>query len=354
MKLEAFDFDLPPELIAQEPAARRDASRLMILDRAGGIGEAGFDAVGDHLRPGDLLVVNDTRVLPARLQGRKPGGGRVELLLVERAPEDPAGTAWICLTTAGRSLRRGMRLAIAPGFEADTLSDTAGGRVEVRLQAADGDIMGALERHGRMPLPPYIKRAHDDARGRLDRDRYQTVYAREAGAVAAPTAGLHFTTPLLDRLATRGVGLARLTLHVGPGTFQPVRATDIEDHRIEPEAFRLPQETADAIAACRARRGRVVAVGTTVTRVLEDRAAAGAAGEDGTVRAGEGRCDLYLRPGHRFRVVDALLTNFHLPRSSLLILVAAFAGRERILEAYGLAVTRGFRFFSYGDAMLIL
>jgi len=349
MRLEAFDFDLPPRLIAQEPARRRDDSRLMILDRVAGIGEARFYAIGDHLRQGDLLVVNDTRVLPARLQARKPGGGRVELLLLERRAERADGVAWSCLTTAGRSLRRGTRLTIAPGLAAETLSDTTGGRVEVRLEAADGDVAGALERHGRMPLPPYIRRADDDTRAPLDRERYQTVYAREAGAVAAPTAGLHFTTALLDRLEARGIALARLTLHVGPGTFQPVRAADIEDHRIEPEAFRLPQETADAITACRERRGRVVAVGTTVTRVLEDRAAG-----DGTVRAGAGRCDLYIRPGHRFRVVDALLTNFHLPRSSLLILVAALAGRERILEAYGLAVARGFRFFSYGDAMLIL
>jgi S-adenosylmethionine:tRNA ribosyltransferase-isomerase len=207
----------------------------------------------------------------------------------------------------------------------------------------------AIEQHGVMPVPPYIRRDPGDPREALDRERYQTVYAGPGGSIAAPTAGLHFTEAILDDLAAHGVVIARLVLHVGPGTFQPIRAAEVTAHRIEPEEFRLPPETAAAIASCRARGGRVVAVGTTVTRVLEAQAA-----EEGTVRAGEGRCDLFIGPGHRFRAVDALLTNFHLPRSSLLVLVAAFAGRERVLAAYREALRRGFRFYSYGDAMLIL
>ncbi|MEK7283890.1 MAG: tRNA preQ1(34) S-adenosylmethionine ribosyltransferase-isomerase QueA, partial [Acidobacteriota bacterium] len=251
--------------------------------------------------------------------------------------------------STSRGLKPGSRLPIAPGFEVEFLGETEGGRVRVRLHAAGGDVEGALRRHGSVPLPPYIRRDDRDAREAIDRERYQTVYARQDGAIAAPTAGLHFTEDLLAGLRARGIGTATLTLHVGPGTFQPVRAENIEEHRLEPEAFRLPPETAGAIAACRARGGRVVAVGTTVTRVLEGRTR-----DDGSVEPGEGSCGTYITPGHRFRAVDALLTNFHLPRTSLLILVAAFAGRERILAAYEEAIARGFRFYSYGDAMLIL
>ena len=351
MRLEELDYSLPPALIAQEPAARRDAARLMVLDRSNGAAatETTVAALGEFLRPGDLLVLNDTRVLPARLHARKASGGRVDLLLVARDPGAPEGDAWSALVSTGRGIRPGAVLQIAPGFEAVVLGEIQGGRVRLRLRAASGDVEDAIRRHGAMPLPPYIRRDPDDPRQAIDRERYQTVYAGPEGAIAAPTAGLHFTRALLDGLAARGVATARLTLHVGPGTFQPVRCERVEDHRVEPEAYRLAPGAAAAVAECRSRGGRVVAVGTTVTRVLES-----CAGDGGGVIAGEGWCGLTIAPGHRFRVVDALLTNFHLPRTSLLALVAAFAGAERVLAAYRRAVEGRFRFYSYGDAMLIL
>jgi S-adenosylmethionine:tRNA ribosyltransferase-isomerase len=349
MRLDEFTFELPEGRIAQEPAERRDASRLMILDRVDGLRATTFDRIGATLRAGDLLVVNDTRVRPARLLARKPSGGRVELLLLRRDGEAGGDDLWRAMISTGRGLRPGSRLAIAPGFEAELAGEADEGCVRLRLRVEQGDAEAALARHGTVPLPPYIRRDPDDPRRALDRERYQTVYARQTGAVAAPTAGLHFTEELLDALGRLGIERAALTLHVGPGTFRPIRSERIEDHRLDPEAFELPEATRQAIAACRARGGRVVAVGTTVARVLEDRAL-----PDGTVRPGSGWCGLYIMPGHRFRVVDALLTNFHLPRSSLLVLVAAFAGRERILAAYREALALDFRFYSYGDAMLIL
>ena len=386
MRIEDFDYDLPPDRIAQAPAIRRDGARLMLLDRAAPApvdvaapaapAETTFDHLVDHLREGDLVVLNDTRVLPARLRGRKPTGGRIEILLLpeaapvavvapvrvaaELAPAPPGGRAAMLSTSKG--IHPGVRLDVGGGVEAVVLDEPAAGRTRLRFTAAGGDdtIADLLERRGVMPLPPYIHREPDDPREALDRERYQTVYAASDGAIAAPTAGLHFTPALLDLLPRRGIAVTRVTLHVGPGTFQPVRAAAIEDHVVEPEWCRLPAAAAAEIAACRARRGRVVAVGTTVTRVLESRAAGdgGQSGDGGrggrdAVVPGDGWCDLYIRPGHRFRVVDALLTNLHLPRSSLLILVAAFAGRERILGAYREAVRRDFRFYSYGDAMLI-
>jgi S-adenosylmethionine:tRNA ribosyltransferase-isomerase len=355
MRTEEFDYPLPEELVAQEPAPCRDASRLMVVDReVEGLRESTFDALGEFLRPGDLLVLNDTRVFPARLLAAKPTGGRVELLLVERGgpasrSEAPDDGGWRCMASNTKGLRSGARLTIAPGFEAEVVGEAPGATLWVRLTSAEGHSDDAIRRHGAMPLPPYVRRDPVDPRAALDRERYQTVYAREEGAIAAPTAGLHFTAALLEALRRRGIETAMLTLHVGPGTFRPIRAGSIEDHRIEPERFRLPGEVAEAWSACRARGGRVVAVGTTVTRVLEDRA-----GDDGRPAAGEGHCALYITPGHRFRAVDALITNLHLPRTSLLVLVAAFAGRERILSAYREAVARRFRFYSYGDAMLIL
>jgi len=349
VRLEEFDYRLPKERVAQEPCVRRDASRLMVLDRCGGmIEETAFARIGDHVRPGDLLVLNDTRVIPALLRSRKATGGLVEILLLAREPGDADGRTWLCLVSTGRGLRPGTRLLVADGFEAEFLGEAPGRRVRVRLHAGEGGVEDAIHRHGSMPLPPYIERGDGDPRTALDRDRYQTVYARADGAIAAPTAGLHFTGELLDALRAGGVGTATLTLHVGPGTFQPVRVDDIALHRLEPEAFRLPPATAEAVAVCRARGGRVVAVGTTVVRVLEDRMR-----EDGRLEPGEGWCGAYITPGHRFRAVDALITNFHLPRTSLLILVCAFAGRERILPAYARAIAGGFRFYSYGDAMLI-
>jgi len=350
MRTDAFDYELPESLVAQEPASRRDASRLMVLRRSGaGIEEMAFARLAEHVSPGDLVVLNDTRVVPARLLARKRSGGEVEILLLARAASDPGGREWDCMVSTGRGMRPGARLSIGAGFEAEVLGETERGRIRIRLHAERSGVEEAIERHGMMPVPPYIRRAPGDARARLDRERYQTVFAREPGAVAAPTAGLHFTDEVLRSLEARGASLAFLTLHVGPGTFKPVRAERIEDHELEPEDYRLPEATARAIATCRARGGRVIAVGTTVTRVLE-----ACADGRGAVVPGDGRCALYITPGHRFRIVDALLTNLHLPRSSLLVLVAAFAGRERILAAYGEAVARGFRFYSYGDAMLIV
>ena len=364
MTIEEFDYELPPDRIAQVPAARRDAARLMLLDRrgeAGAIAETAFERLAEHLRAGDVVVLNDTRVVPARLRARKPTGGRIDLLLLPPSPGTPDGAPpgeHLALLSTSKGVHAGARLDLGGGDGVVVLDEPAGGRARVRFAAAAGHgadtSPGVTAGRGVMPLPPYIRRLPDDPRDGLDRERYQTVYAAADGAIAAPTAGLHFTRALLDRLPGHGVEMAWLTLHVGPGTFQPVRCAAIEDHVVEAEWYRLPVATAAAIEACRARGGRVVAVGTTATRVLEARAAGGdAVGERGRVVPGEGWCDLYIRPGHRFRVVDVLLTNLHLPRSSLLILVAAFAGRERILAAYREAVRRGFRFYSYGDAMLI-
>ena len=350
MNLTDFDYRLPEDLVAQVPAERRDASRLMILERRGeGIASTTFDRLGECLRSGDLLVINETRVRPARLLARKPSGGRVELLLVSKDPSDPEGRTWSCMVSTGRGLRPGVRLTISEDLEAEPLGEPSEGRFRMRFWSADGDPDRAIRERGLMPVPPYISRRPDDLRRRLDEERYQTVYCREDGAIAAPTAGLHFTPPLMASLERAGVHFARLVLHIGPGTFQPVRTERVEAHHLEAEEYRLPPATATAVETCRAGGGRVVAVGTTVTRVLEDRT-----GEDGRVRPGEGRCDLYITPGHGFRTVDALITNFHLPRTSLLILVAAFAGRKRILAAYAEAVRQRFRFYSYGDAMLIL
>jgi len=363
MNIEAFDYDLPEGRVAQQPSPRREEARLMVIDRSGSPpSEATFAGLPGFLRQGDLLVLNDTRVLPARLHARKAGGGRVDLLLLDRDASDADGRTWRCLLSTSRGLRPGARLAVADDLEAEVIAAPAEGAAPVRFACKGGgngaappgtggagSVEEAIRRHGVMPLPPYIHRAPRDPLLALDRERYQTVYAAHDGAIAAPTAGLHFTTGLLDDLRRRGLETAFLTLHVGAGTFRPVRCAAIEDHVVDPERFRLPEETADAVARCRARRGRVVAVGTTVTRVLE-----ASTREDGEVTPGDGWCDLVIRPGHRFRAVDALVTNLHLPRSSLLILVAAFAGREQILDAYREAVRRGFHFYSYGDAMLIL
>jgi len=349
VELSDFDYELPPERVAQQPAERRDASRLMVLDRmGGGIEHRRFDELPGLLNPQDLLVLNDTRVLPAKLIGHKASGGRVELLLVERwGPEDET-ERWHCMLRAARRLRPGTVIELDREIRAVIL-EPAGEYWLVRFEGRPGEpLLEQLEAIGSMPLPPYIKRAPDRSGGVDDRRRYQTVFARRPGAVAAPTAGLHFTDALLGRLEQRGVGLAFITLHVGPGTFLPVRTQRVEDHVMHDEPFEVPATTADAVARTRERGGRVVAVGTTVVRVLEHQAT-----EQRRIRSGQGRCDLYIYPGFRFRVVDTLLTNFHLPRSTLLMLVAAFAGRERVLSAYATAIDSGYRFYSYGDAMLV-
>ena len=343
MDLADFDYALPPGQIAQEPTPERDAARLLVLERAqGALRHAVVRDLPELLRPGDLLVRNATRVLPARLRGRKPTGGAAEALLLGPLPGSP-GRFRALLRRAG-SARPGAKLRFGPpGAALDAeLVERAPDGVAVLAFAPDADPYAI----GETPLPPYIRRA---AAQPEDVDRYQTVYARVPGSVAAPTAGLHLSQVLLERLAGRGVEVAELVLHVGPGTFQNPSPEQLASGLLHPERFCLPAETAARVAAARARGARVVAVGTTSARVLEACARSG-----GELEPGEGETRLFLRPGSRFQVVDALLTNFHLPRSSLLMLVAAFAGRERVLAAYAEAVRAGYRFYSYGDAMLVL
>ncbi|MFP6660787.1 MAG: tRNA preQ1(34) S-adenosylmethionine ribosyltransferase-isomerase QueA [Myxococcota bacterium] len=344
--LDAFDYPLPPECIAQHPPPRRDAARMLVLDRArpGPLEHAVIGDLPSKLRAGDLLVVNATRVVPARLRGRKQSGGRAEALLL-----GPAGTKAQLRALVGcrGRLREGLALIFESERQAESLE------AEVLAVAPDGVATLAFPEDvdpyawGAPPLPPYIRRepgVHDAD----DVERYQTIFAREPGAVAAPTAGLHFTKALLGEIAERGVARAEVVLHVGAGTFRPLTPEDLQRGRLHAEDFELPEETAEAIERTRAGGGRVVAVGTTVTRVLEACHAS-----DGRVAARRGQTDLFLKPGSRFAVVDALLTNFHLPRSSLLLLVAAFAGRETVLAAYAEAIREGYRFYSYGDAMWI-
>lgn len=343
-----FDFELPDELIAQEPPRTRGASRLLVMPRAGGGFEhTDFFRIGEYLRRGDLLVLNDTKVFPARLRGhRVPSGGGVECLLLS-ALEDGN---WDALMHPGQKLKPGAQVLFERDgvrLRGEVIARHFHGRRTIRLWPEEGaSVTDAIDRIGHIPLPPYIKR--DDAPS--DRERYQTVYARERGSVAAPTAGLHFTSELLDQLTARGVERTAVTLHVGYGTFKPVHATRVEDHQVDPETYTVSASAADALTRARREHRRTVAVGTTSVRALESLVI----DDEGRIEASSGETRLFLRPGHEFRVVDGLITNFHLPRSSLLMLVAAFAGRERVLEAYREAVARRYRFYSYGDAMLIL
>jgi S-adenosylmethionine:tRNA ribosyltransferase-isomerase len=335
-----FDYDLPAASIAQEPAPRGE-SRLLVLDRQGPERHARVRDLPRLLRPGDLLVLNDTRVIPARLYARSAGGGKMEILLVERVAE----REWDALVKPGRRARPGAMIAmgeIGEGPAAEVVDKREDGIHRLRFTEP---IEPHLDRLGHIPLPPYIHRPDTPE----DRERYQTVFARQPGAVAAPTAGLHFTAEILEQIAAAGVEIARVTLHVGLGTFKPVSAERIEEHRMESERYEIGEETAEAIRRARAAGRRIVAVGTTVVRTLESAAQAG----DGEVRAESGATRLYITPGFNFQVVDALLTNFHLPCSTLLMLVSAFAGRERVLAAYEEAIREGYRFYSYGDAMLV-
>jgi S-adenosylmethionine:tRNA ribosyltransferase-isomerase len=346
MDISEFDYELPPDLIAQEPAADRSAARLLRLSRdTGAISHGVVSQLPDLLTPGDLLVVNDTRVFPARLLGRRlPGGGAVECLLIARRDTD----RWEALVHPGQKLRPGSRMIFQDGrtLHAEILERLFYGRRLIRLWTDDGSPVGeAIDVLGHVPLPPYIKRLDTD----VDRDRYQTVFARRRGSVAAPTAGLHFDRDLVAALDRAGIERAEITLHVGYGTFQPVRVDRIEDHRMEPEEYEISERAAAGINRALAERRRVVAVGTTTTRALE-----AAALEPGGIAAGTARTPLFIYPGFQFRVIRGLLTNFHLPKSSLLMLVAAFAGREHVLAAYREAVARRYRFYSYGDAMLII
>jgi S-adenosylmethionine:tRNA ribosyltransferase-isomerase len=349
MDVQAFDIDLPADLIAQEPPAERDRARLLCLDRVTGqIEHRSISDLPHLLDPGDVLVLNNTRVFPARLLGRRvPSGGRVECLLTGRLPE--SSDRWEALVHPGQRLGPGAEVM----FEGDRilhgeiLAQRHYGRRIVRLWTPDGSpVEDAIDAIGHVPLPPYIKRMDLAA----DRDRYQTVYAQLRGSVAAPTAGLHLTHPLLAALQARGVVRVDITLHVGYGTFQPVRVDRVEDHRLEPEHYEILETAARQINLAMAERRRVIAVGTTTTRTLE----AVAMANDGRLAAGTGSTDLFIYPGFEFRVIGGLMTNFHLPCSSLLMLVSAFAGRERVLAAYSAAVAERYRFYSYGDAMLIL
>jgi S-adenosylmethionine:tRNA ribosyltransferase-isomerase len=346
-----YDYDLPPERIAQMPAPVRDAARLLVVERVGGaLQHAVVGALPQFLHAGDLLVFNDARVRPARLRCRTASGGAVELLLLaERAPHD-----WSCLGRPAKRLRPDTTLELPGGGTALVRGRIDAGRYQVEF-GAGVDVAALLAAHGELPLPPYIRRPGGPLA--LDRERYQTVFAVRDGAVAAPTAGLHFTPALLAALDAVGVGRARVSLMVGPGTFLPVREDDVRAHRMEAEWAELPAATVDAIERTKAAGGRVIAVGTTTTRLLESAAMHAAPGQ--ALRALRSAAstgfwaDAFILPGFRFQVVDALLTNFHLPCSTLLMLVSAFAGRERMLATYAVAVREGYRFYSYGDAMLI-
>ncbi|HEY0173604.1 MAG TPA: tRNA preQ1(34) S-adenosylmethionine ribosyltransferase-isomerase QueA, partial [Pyrinomonadaceae bacterium] len=343
---------------AQHPLGRRDASRMLVVSRAEGRWRDGsFAEFASEMREGDTVVVNNTRVFPARLVGRRePTGGRVELLLVRRRESSggaggPGDEVWEVLARPARRLEDGARVTFGDGrLAAEVLSATSDGAGRVVRFHPEGDFGALLEEFGRMPLPPYIRRNSDDlASVAEDRERYQTVYAAAPGAIAAPTAGLHFTPQVFEELGARGVRVAEVTLHVGYGTFAPVRADELSGHRVAEERFEISEAAAEEVNATRERGGRVVAVGTTTVRALES-AAAG----EGRVRPGSGETGLTITPGYEFRVVDALLTNFHLPRSSLLVLASAFAGRELVLAAYRHAVAARYRFYSYGDCMLVV
>jgi S-adenosylmethionine:tRNA ribosyltransferase-isomerase len=346
MDVSEFDYDLPEERIAQQPLPQRDASKLLVLDRKSRtISHQTFRDLPDLLDPNDLLILNDTRVIPARIFGKKKKtGGRVELLLLQ----DQGGGVWDCLAKGRGRLRAGMEVQ----FEEDMLGvvEALGESENVRVRFSSPKPFGDwLARRGHMPLPPYIRREDRPE----DRERYQTVYANTEGAVAAPTAGLHFTQGILKRLEARGIQRACLTLHVGPGTFRPIRADRVEDHEMDAENTYISPETASLVNDAQETGKRIVAVGTTVVRTLEGRAVPGPGGKF-TVLPGWAPVSLYITPGYPFRLVEALVTNFHLPRSTLLLLVGALAGRELILQAYQEALKEGYRFYSYGDAMLIV
>jgi S-adenosylmethionine:tRNA ribosyltransferase-isomerase len=344
--LEDFDYPLPPELVAAYPAQPRDAARLMVVDRAtGALHHAIFRELPHFLEAGEVLVVNDTRVFPARLSGVKGSGGKVELLLHHLPVPDDGGEPAAGRAEAGYRgrLRPGVRLSFGAGLTGEVLALPRPGVAEVRLVSSRGGLVEAILAAGQIPLPPYLRRPPTAA----DRESYQTMFARKTGAIACPTAGLHFTPRVLAALAAQGVETVAVTLHVGPGTFTPVRTRDYTAHRLAPEYYEMAPEAARHLSAAKAAGRRVVAVGTTTVRVLESCWA------EGGFRPGAGWCDLYIYPGYRFRAVDRLLTNFHLPRSTLLLLVSAFAGRDLILKAYAEAVRQRYRFYSYGDCMLI-
>ena len=340
MKTSDFYYDLPQELIAQTPLDKRDTSRLMTLDRVtGAVEHHHFYELPDFLNPGDCLILNNSRVLPARLLGQRlPGGGACEILLLI----DRGDKVWECLVRPGKKMRPGARVSFGNGeLTAEIVGEVEGGNRLVRFDY-EGIFLEVLERLGKMPLPPYIKEELQD------QERYQTVYSKVLGSAAAPTAGLHFTPELLEKIASKGIGIGYVTLHVGLGTFRPVKEEEITDHEMHSEFCTIPQETADLINRTKAGGGRCICVGTTSCRTLESWAA-----EDGHMEAKAGWTNIYIYPGYHFKVMDGLVTNFHLPESTLIMLVSAFAGREHVLAAYAEAVKERYRFFSFGDAMFI-
>jgi S-adenosylmethionine:tRNA ribosyltransferase-isomerase len=352
MDIGSFDYELPGELIAQEPAARRDGSRLMMLDRSdGSMAHHDFSELPDLLRPGDMLVFNDSRVIPARLRGRKEGSGAaIELLLAQPSGGHSIDSHdWQAIARPARRLKAGNMVDVAQGLQVEVLGKNLDGTIDIRLHT-DSDVLEALAQHGEMPLPPYIRRGAEGG----DAERYQTVYAKDPGSVAAPTAGLHFTPDLIDRCRDRGIEVAFVTLHVGLGTFLPVQAARIEEHQMHSEWCHIDDATAQALYHAKREGRRIVAVGTTAVRTLES--AAGVVADYGglAVEPGWRSTDIFIYPGYQFKLVDALITNFHLPKSTLLMLVSAFYRRDPIMEAYQQAIEKRYRFYSYGDAMLII
>lgn len=339
MKTHDFFYDLPEELIAQTPLEKRDSSRLMVLDRQNGnIEHKHFYNIVDYLNPGDCLVMNDSRVLPARLLGHRPTGGAVEVLLLR----DLGGKCWECLCKPGRKMQVGSEAVFGDGELRATVKEVLETGNRIIEFHYEGIFLEVLERLGKMPLPPYIKAELSD------QERYQTVYSKEVGSAAAPTAGLHFTNELLDQIRAKGVQTAFVTLHVGLGTFRPVKADEITDHHMHSELCMINEETAETLNRVREQGGRIICVGTTSCRTLESLVC-----EDGKFRASSKWTEIFIYPGYRFRAMDALITNFHLPESTLVMLVSAFAGREHVLYAYNEAVQKKYRFFSFGDAMFI-
>ncbi len=342
MKLEEFDYDLPPSRIAQFPPSERGESRLMVIDRkSGSIEHRAFREMIEYLRGGDLLVINNTRVLLARLIGRKKMGGKCEILLIPQW--NGARNNWRALIKGVKKDAKGLRIFFEGGLEAE-VADVRDGKATIRFDGQN-EVADILQKFGHVPLPPYIKRQDEFP----DRSRYQTVFAEKDGSIAAPTAGLHFTEEMLHSVRENGVGIVSITLHIGPGTFTPVKTEDIEDHPMEAEWTEVPHETAQQIERTKREGGRVIAVGTTTTRALES-----SCGPEGQVKTGERFSSLFIHPPYRFRVIDGLITNFHLPKSTLIMLVSAFAGKDLLMRAYQEAVKHEYRFYSYGDAMLIL
>ena len=349
--LNDYNYDLPEGLIAQKPADRRDQSRLLVLNRASGaVTHRGFGDIYDFFNPTDLLVVNNTEVIPGRLLGRKETGGRAEVLILDYAGGRQAlASSGVftcnCLVNSSKRPKIGSTIVFDRGLSATVIAFNAG-VYEIRF-ACEDDFEAHMYRIGRIPLPPYIKRT-DNGRREDDRIAYQTIYASEKGAIAAPTAGLHFTSDLMTKIKAKGVDVVAITLHVGYGTFLPVRVDDVRDHEMHSERYFISDDAARKISRAKMQGRRVIAVGTTSVRTLEY-----AAGNNGAIAPGGGQCDLFIYPGYKFKMVDAMLTNFHLPQSTLLMLVSAFAGRENVLQAYGQAIEKGYRFYSYGDGMFI-